>query len=119
MHGRVTSEKGKGQTSGFLYFSPANADGLKLYPARPVGAILKRHSVPLAILDVCQFAQANRGDEANIAKVLASEGVQVILTMTFKVSAQAASIFMDVFYQQLLLRGSSFSFAVAAGRAAP
>ncbi|KAI9770677.1 MAG: hypothetical protein M1839_003061 [Geoglossum umbratile] len=118
MHGQVGLREGHCQKFGFLYFSDPVNDGLKPCLARRVGRLLKQHCVPFAVLNACESAHANSGDDANIAKVFVSEGVQSVLAMTFKVSSQAAFIFLDMFYRQLLLCGSTFSAAVTFGRSA-
>jgi hypothetical protein len=116
MHGQVGLRNGHVQKFGFLYFSHPETEGLKACTPTRVARLLKQHRVPIAVLNACESARANCGDDANIAKTFANEGVQNVLAMTFKISSHAASIFLGTFYQELLIQGSSFSGAVATGR---
>jgi hypothetical protein len=119
VHGQVGLRNGKHAGKwGFLLFSHPESEGLKPCLASRVAQLLKQHRVHLAILTACQSARANSGDNANIAKSFAKHGVENVLAMSFKVSSNAASIFLGVFYRQLLINGSTFTYSVVAGRTA-
>jgi hypothetical protein len=134
MHGQVGLRNGHGDKRfGFLFFEksladiqrmPAPAPGRRnklLKPVQPaqVARLLRKHGVGHAILNVCESARARSGDDANIAGSLVRGGVSNVLAMTFKISRDAASLFLGAFYRELLtVRGSSLSQAVAVGRLA-
>lgn len=123
MHGRVGTPKGalKNSKFAFLYFSRQNpdgtiADGTAPVTAREVGRILKRHGVPIVVLNACESARANCGDDANIAKVFAQEGVKNILAMSFAVSENAVEKFLGSFYRNLICGRLNFSQAASKAR---
>ena len=70
------------------------------------------------MLNSCESAQANNGDEANLAKVFAEEGVRNILAMSFKLQADTATRFTYSFYKSLFELNRPFSLAVADAREA-
>jgi hypothetical protein len=81
-----------------------------------VGQLLKNHNVRVAVLNSCESAKANRGDEANLAKLLAKEGIKNVLAMSYKTLSSAATRFMHTFYHSLISNGNPFSFAVRDAR---
>ncbi|KAF2842361.1 hypothetical protein M501DRAFT_988587 [Patellaria atrata CBS 101060] len=118
LHGKVGLRK-KGPTrvkNAFLYFCDPHSNATRAESATKVGKILKRHSVPLVVLNACESARANCGDDANIAKIFEQEGVQKVLAMSFKISSSAANLFLSKFYNEFLITGTSFSRAAAEAR---
>jgi len=116
MHRRVGTPKGalKNSKFAFLYLSRQNldgtiADGTAPATAREVGRILKRHEVPIVVLNACESARPNCGDDANIAKAFAQEGVKNILAMSFAVSENAVEKFFTSFYRNLICGRLNFS----------
>ena len=116
LHGAVKTRKGAKSKASFLYFNHPQLDCKKPVEAEKVGKLLQKHQIPVAVLNACESARANAGDDANIAKVFAQHGVENVLAMSFKVSSHAAEIFLRSFYQGLLLQGRGFSEAVSEAR---
>jgi hypothetical protein len=70
MHEKVEGTEGK--ELAYLTFCDPKSDGEKAIRAQDVGKILRR---PMVILNACESARANSGDDSNIAKILIREGV--------------------------------------------
>jgi hypothetical protein len=66
---------------------------------------------------VLKEAIKEAGDDANIAKIFCSRGIQKVLAMSFKVSSSAASIFLQHFYQDRLVICRTFSSSASRARA--
>lgn len=118
LHGKVGTRAGKMSKHGFLYFCSPDSDHTVPVPAQRVSKILTRHKVPLVILNACESARANSGDDANIAKVFQGQGIHNVLAMSFKISTSAVEIFLNALYCALLLKGCSFATSAAAARQA-
>jgi hypothetical protein len=118
LHGKVTRRKNKDKKLkfGFLYFNKAGAEDLHPVLASRIARILQRHRIPIAVLNACESARAYGGDEANIARVFENHGVRHILAMSHKISSSAAKLFLDTFYDRLLLARLTFASAVRAAR---
>jgi hypothetical protein len=117
LHGQVGLRKGQSTKAAFLYFaSTSHPDKLAPTRARLVGQLLKNHNVRVAVLNSCESAKANRGDEANLAKLLAKEGIKNVLAMSYKTLSSVATRFMHTFYHSLISNGNPFSFAVRDAR---
>ena len=115
LHGGVPTRR-KGPKHAYLYFSSPNSDETE--PERPhdVAVILKRFQVPFAVLNSCESARAQYGDNANIAKIFEGQGVMSVLAMSFKVSSSAVELFMKTFYRRLLVSRLPFSAAARSAR---
>ncbi|KAF2186518.1 hypothetical protein K469DRAFT_686913 [Zopfia rhizophila CBS 207.26] len=117
LHSKVgPRRRGSEIKNAVVYFAHSRADGTKAESTLKLARILLRHGVPLVVLNACESARANYGDDANIAKVLEKEGIKGVLAMSFKVSSTAASTFLSVLYDKFLMRGSSFLTAAARAR---
>ncbi|PMD34336.1 hypothetical protein L207DRAFT_570941 [Hyaloscypha variabilis F] len=121
VHGRVglRSEKGedKATTAAFLYFQSGRGDG-KLAPTRAgaVAELLRKHDIRIVVLNACESAAANKGDEANIARTLTKAGVQNVLGLAYKTLGSTCTEFMRIFYDSLIAGGKPFSIAVCDAR---
>jgi hypothetical protein len=114
MHGKVST---KGQKKfGFLYFKNPGSLTTTAVPAVNVAKIVKEYAVPIVILNACESARANAGDDANIAKTFSRVGVKSILAMSYKATQCAATKFLAAFYQQFLQSGKTLAAAAAAAR---
>lgn len=118
MHGKVGEIKGKGRESeaAYLRFCDPESDGTKAIRAQDVGEILRRHYVPMVILNACESARANSGDDMNIAKILSREGVQNILALSFETSEAAVQMFFRSFYWNFIVKRLDFSTAASKAR---
>jgi tetratricopeptide (TPR) repeat protein len=117
VHGQVGLRKGVAAWAAFLYFASArDPDELAATRARLVGQLLRRHHVRVAVLNSCESARANRGDDANLAKIFAEEGVRNVLAMSFRFQSTTATLFLLKFYESLFAEGNPFSLAVADAR---
>lgn len=63
--------------------------------------MLKRHDIPLDVLDSYESASAAAGDNANIAKLLLETGLLGDVGMSFKIAISSVAVFLDHFYKQL------------------
>lgn len=96
---------------GCLYFSdPKHGETAKepisaSIVAREVG----KYSTPIAILNACESARANAGEDANIPNNFALAGVNNVLAMSYKASESAMEIFLDNLYIEFLVAGKSFT----------
>ena len=111
LHGSV-----KKDNKGYLHFNSPNEDKTVEVPAVRVANILKRYKVPWAVLNACESARTNAGDDANIASIFRSRSVRNVLAMSYKISAKAAEIFLQALYKSLLTQGTTFSVAARNGR---
>jgi hypothetical protein len=66
IHGKVRREK----KAAYLKFCDPESNGTISIDARDVGKILRRHNIPMAILNACESARANSGDDPNVVKIL-------------------------------------------------
>jgi hypothetical protein len=114
LHGGVHMRKGS--KVAYLYFASPDSDGTKPEQASVVGTLLNRYNVSYVVLNSCESARANSGDDANVAKTFEKEGIQYVLAMSFKISSNAAEIFLRSFYNHVLVGGSSFSDAARMAR---
>ncbi|KAK3370978.1 hypothetical protein B0T24DRAFT_531291, partial [Lasiosphaeria ovina] len=118
MHGAVKMRKGTKTKAAYLYFDHPQENRKVAVDADRVGRLLQTHQVEIAVLNACESARANAGDDANIAKVFYRHGVYNVLAMSFKVSSHAAEIFLGSFYHSLLVLGQPFWQAAATARVA-
>ncbi len=71
--------------------------------------------VPIFVLNACQSGQAGEDPFSSVATRLVSLGAKGVVAMAYSVYAEAAKHFIGRLYEQLV-RGSSLSSALAAGR---
>jgi hypothetical protein len=108
VHGRV---KRKGKRVGLLYFSHPKHQStmtrsvLASIVAREVG----KHGIHIAILNACESARANAGEDANIAHNFSRAGVKNVLAMSYKASESAMRVFLEGFYVEFLVKGKNFT----------
>ena len=90
----------------------------RLSPARAgsVADLLRKHNIRIAVLNACESAKANKGDEANLARVFTKAGVQNVLAMAYRTLGSTSTEFMRAFYEALIARGKPFSTAVRIAR---
>ena len=111
LHGSV-----KKDNKGYLYFNSPTEDGTVEVPAVKVANTLNDYKVPWVVLNACETARTNAGDDANIATIFRSRGVRNVLAMSYKISSSAAEIFLQALYTSLLTEGATFSVAARSGR---
>ncbi len=70
---------------------------------------------PIFVLNACQSGQAGEDPFSSVATRLVSLGAKGVVAMAYSVYAEAAKHFIGRLYEQLV-RGSSLSSALAAGR---
>ncbi|KAF1810199.1 hypothetical protein P152DRAFT_516082 [Eremomyces bilateralis CBS 781.70] len=116
LHGRVGTRIGKASKFGILYFSHPELECTTPIAAHMVARTLSQYKIPYVVLNACESARANCGDDGNIAKVFYTHGVRNVLAMSFKVSSGAAEIFLGSFYHELFIGGMSFTRAAAISR---
>jgi len=119
MHGKVGSRREGSRRepkAAYLRFCDPESDGTISVDARVVGKILRRHNVLMVILNACESAKANSGDDSNIAKILSRGGVQNILAMSFKASEAAVEVFFGSFYWNFMVKHLNFSAAASSAR---
>lgn len=108
VHGRV---KRKGKRVGLLYFSHPKHEStmtksvLASIVAREVG----KHGIRIVILNACESARANAGEDANIAHNFSRAGVKNVLAMSYKASESAMRVFLEGFYVEFLVKGKTFT----------
>ena len=84
-----------------------------------IGKELAKAGVKTVILNACNSASFQNYEQgSNLAEVLLSHGVESVLAMAYKVVEEAVEIFMNVFYQSLLLKGASVQDAAQLSRLA-
>jgi hypothetical protein len=118
VHGKVGTRKNAPASSkfSFLYFSDPNGYGTKPVAASQVAKLLREYNIPIVVLNACESARANAGDDANIAKTFARAGVKNILAMVYKASESAMLRFLENFYKEFLIEGRSFTNAATLAR---
>jgi hypothetical protein len=82
-----------------------------------VAGWLKIYRIPCVVLNACESARADAGEQANMARAFLDGGVGNVLAMTFKVSSGAIDLFLRTFYLDLFVAGSSFAQAARSARA--
>ena len=92
------------------------SDKVSSEKAVDVARILKKYGVTTVVLNACESARANCGEDSNTAKLFAKEGVLNILAMSFLVLESAAKIFLKTFYTCLVMRRAGFAAAAARAR---
>ncbi|RYP26822.1 hypothetical protein DL768_011540 [Monosporascus sp. mg162] len=109
-----------GSSTAYLLFNDSNLDVLKTKGenAERVARLLRRHDIPVVVLNACESAIATAGDAVNIAKLFTQSGVENVLAMSFKITSSAAEVFLRAFYQSLFINGTPFSEASRRGREA-
>ena len=112
LHGIVDKRAPSEVEEGLLLFNDKKA-----YPARIVAQWLKIYRIPCVVLNACQSARADCGEQANMARAFLDGGVGNVLAMTFKVSSGAVELFLRTFYVDLFVAGSTFSQAAYSARA--
>lgn len=117
LHGAVSKKR----NSAVLKFSKQNSDGKVLdktagVDAHLVAKILQKYAVGMVVLNACESARANCGDDSNVAKIFAKHGIKNIIAMSFEVSESALKVFLPSFYQGLLLDGMDFPTAASNAR---
>jgi CHAT domain/NB-ARC domain len=118
VHGKVGTRKNAPGTSkfSFLYFSDPNGYGTKPVAASQMAKLLRDYNIPIVVLNACESARANAGDDANIAKSLARAGVKSVLAMVYQASESAMLRFLENFYKEFLIEGRSFTNAATVAR---
>jgi hypothetical protein len=118
VHGKVGTRKNAPASSkfSFLYFSDPNGYGTKPIAAVQVAKLLREYHIPIVVLNSCESARANAGDDANIAKTFARAGVKNVLAMVYKASESAILKFLSDFYKEFLIEGQSFTNAATLAR---
>lgn len=71
--------------------------------------MLHEHEISSVVLTACESGRSNKGDDANLCRIFAANGVSHILAMSFDVHEQAIEILCDSFYRHLLVDGETFS----------
>ncbi|ETN39885.1 uncharacterized protein HMPREF1541_06111 [Cyphellophora europaea CBS 101466] len=117
LHGKVRiSSKSKTKTA-FLYFaSGLNGEMLVPVRARTVARLLAENDIPMAVLNSCESATANKGDEANLARTFVHCGIRNVVAMSYTILAGAAALFLRMFYLSLLKDRVSAIVAVRRAR---
>jgi hypothetical protein len=73
-----------------------------------IGQELAQAGVKTVILNACDSASSNASSlESNLAEVLMTYNVEHVLAMAYKVVEEAVEIFMNAFYQSILLNQAS------------
>lgn len=120
VHFDVHGGKKRGSTSkaGYLFFSSPDPDSNELIAeqASEVAHVLGKYGVSCAVLNACESARANVGDDANVAMTFEKEGIQNVLAMSFKICSDSVEIFLGVFYRSLFTEGCTFSAAAEKAR---
>ncbi len=116
LHGSVSKKR-----KAVLNFSRQNSEGEVLdkttgVDANLVAKILQKYAVGMVVLNACESARANCGDDSNVAKIFGKHGIKNIIAMSFKVFESALKVFLPYFYQGLLLDGLDFPTAASNAR---
>ncbi|MEO0408270.1 MAG: tetratricopeptide repeat protein, partial [Cyanobacteria bacterium P01_A01_bin.135] len=107
---QLTGETGQGQ----LVFETLDGKA-DVVNADRIAQSLMSCRVPVFVLNACKSAQEGGEKFSSVATRFVAAGAQGVVAMAYSVYAEAAKQFMGRFYGELV-RGSSVSEAVAAGR---
>ncbi|KAL8668378.1 MAG: hypothetical protein Q9168_006989 [Polycauliona sp. 1 TL-2023] len=123
MHGEVQGVTGASATAVLAFCKQDFRDPLKMRrdfrTGDEVGKELRKAGVKTVILNACNSANFHDySPGSNLAEVLLGHGVELVLAMAYEVVEEAVEIFMDVFYQSLLIKGLSVQDAVRSSRLA-
>ena len=84
-----------------------------------IGQELAKAGVKTVILNACNSASfQNHTKGSNLAEVFLGHGIESVLAMAYEVVEEAVEIFMNVFYQSLLIKGLSVQDAARVSRLA-
>ncbi|KAK3360666.1 hypothetical protein B0T25DRAFT_132399 [Lasiosphaeria hispida] len=122
LHGEVKEvhDGGLGGTrfESYLRFFPQSEGGSGLRKASGIAKLLRKHHIPMVVINACESARSDLGSLANMAHVFVRSGTPMVLAMSYKLNVDALSVFFGTFYDSLLNRGRDFSQAAADGRKA-
>jgi hypothetical protein len=109
VHGKVKEQRSL--NIGLLYFcDPAiGSTGKKPVLASKVAREVGKQGIPIVILNACESARANAGEDANIANNFAKAGVNNVLAMSYQASESVTNVFLQSFYMDFLVEGRSFT----------
>ena len=117
LHARVEQPQNAPRQAMLHFASAKNPGKLSAVSTGWVADVLSKAEVPLVVFNSCQSARADeRGDDANLAKVLNQCGVQRVVAMSYKVLETGAALFIKAFYEALFLQEQSMSAAVQTAR---
>jgi hypothetical protein len=117
LHGIIDAKK----RSAFLKFNQRKEDGTvsdELIEVEPtdLSKILSDYGITMVVLNACSSANAEYGEDGNVAKTLTTRGVKNILAMSFEVLESSAKVFLASFYQHLISEGRDFSTSASLAR---
>lgn len=117
LHGTIKSKS----LSAFLRFNERRENGTvsdELVGVEPgtIGKILSDHGITMVVLNACESAKAEYGENTNIAKIFTRWGVRNIVAMSFAVLESGAKIFLTSFYRHFITEGQNFSAAASLAR---
>lgn len=84
-----------------------------------IAKVLAEAGIQTVVLNACESASFRMAPkDTNLAEILLSHGIQSVVAMAYKVVDEAIEIFMNVFYQCLLIKKLSVQAAVRMSRLA-
>jgi len=84
-------------------------------PASMLGELLRKHNIPVMVLNACQSAMHAADPFASVAVSLLHAGIRNVVAMSYSLWVSGAEVFVPAFYKQLFTT-SDISGAIQAGR---
>jgi tetratricopeptide (TPR) repeat protein len=114
-HGSYTTE-----TDGVLIFEKDTSNCGEEISATILGELLRRHNIPLMVLNACQSAKIDTQTKdpfTTIATSLLHAGTHNVVAMSYSLLVSGAKVFVPAFYQQLFKTGDVTEATLAGRRA--
>ncbi|MCL1873644.1 MAG: CHAT domain-containing protein [Clostridiales bacterium] len=84
-------------------------------PAAMLGELLRKHSIPVMVLNACQSAMHTSDPFASVAVSLLRAGIRGVVAMSYSLWVRGAEVFVPEFYKSLFKAGD-LATAMQAGR---
>jgi hypothetical protein len=110
---RVLHDKFSGPT-GVLVFENENHKPDEI-PAHRLGQLLRKHRIPVVVLNACQSAMMSDDPFASVAISLLQSGIHNVVAMSYSLYVKGAEAFIPAFYTRLFKSGD-ISSAMQYGR---
>ncbi|MCL2856816.1 MAG: tetratricopeptide repeat protein [Oscillospiraceae bacterium] len=112
---RATRDRFIGQHSGILVFEKDDYSADEI-PAAMIGQLLRKHNIPVMVLNACRSAMHNTEDPfSSVAISLLRAGIRSVVAMSYSLWVSGAKVFVPAFYAHLFKEGD-ISAAMQAGR---
>ena len=115
MDTRNKQDKLTGLTGQLIFEKGDDGQEAEEIPASMLGELLRKHNIPVMVLNACQSAMLAEDPFASVAVSLLHAGIRNVVAMSYSLWVSGAEVFVPAFYKQLFTT-SDISGAIQAGR---